>query len=163
MALPIYAMSCFKLPEDVCEKITSPMREFWWSSGNNKKKIPWVAGSYCVKTKNLVVQASEILKSSTSLSLRNKLGEYGRTPLPFWLGFYSNATLLNLLFWNVALAQDRPMSGTVFSLQEKHVFIASNKRYGWIVQRSQKRYVYARDNRSLPFDSGVQQRYCMGV
>ena len=53
MALPIYAMSCFKLPKDVCEKITSVMREFWWSSGNNKKKISWVAWKSLCKDKEL--------------------------------------------------------------------------------------------------------------
>ena len=43
LALPIYAMSCFKLSKDVCAKLTSAMMELWWSSGSNKKKIPWVA------------------------------------------------------------------------------------------------------------------------
>ncbi|XP_018512944.1 uncharacterized mitochondrial protein AtMg00310-like [Brassica rapa] len=43
MALPVFAMPCFKLPKDVCEKLTSAMTDFWWSSGNNKKKISWVA------------------------------------------------------------------------------------------------------------------------
>lgn len=43
MALPVFAMSCFKLPKDVCDNLTSAMVEFWWSSGDNKKKISWVA------------------------------------------------------------------------------------------------------------------------
>lgn len=43
LALPIFAMSCFKIPKDVCEKLTSAMIEFWWSSGSNRKKIAWVA------------------------------------------------------------------------------------------------------------------------
>ncbi|KAL9293763.1 hypothetical protein AtEden1_Chr3g0198281 [Arabidopsis thaliana] len=36
-------MSCFKLPQDLCKKLTSVMTEFWWSSGNDRNKIPWVA------------------------------------------------------------------------------------------------------------------------
>ena len=53
LALPIYAMSCFKLPEDVCAKLTSAMVEFWWSFGNNKKKIPLVAWKKLCKDKVL--------------------------------------------------------------------------------------------------------------
>lgn len=43
MVLSVYAMSCFKLPQETCKKITSAMTKFWWSSGKNKKKISWVA------------------------------------------------------------------------------------------------------------------------
>lgn len=53
LALPVYAMSCFKLPKEVCDKITSAMIEFWWSSGSNKRKIPWVAWQKLCKDKEM--------------------------------------------------------------------------------------------------------------
>lgn len=53
LALPIYAMSCFKLPKDTCEKMTSATIEFWWSSGNNKNKIAWVAWQKLCKSKEV--------------------------------------------------------------------------------------------------------------
>ena len=43
LALPIFAMSCFKLPKEVSAKLTSAMIEFWWRNGTNKRKISWVA------------------------------------------------------------------------------------------------------------------------
>ena len=42
-ALPIYAMSIFRLPKDLCKKLTSMMTEFWWSSGEKRRKIAWVS------------------------------------------------------------------------------------------------------------------------
>lgn len=38
MALPVYAMSCFKLPIITCEKITGAMADVWWQSLEHKKK-----------------------------------------------------------------------------------------------------------------------------
>lgn len=51
LALPIYAMSFFKLWKDACSKLTSAMVEFWWSSGTNWKKILWVSGQKLCKDK----------------------------------------------------------------------------------------------------------------
>lgn len=42
MAMPNYAMSCFKLPVSLCREIESVIARFWWKSGLDRKPIHWV-------------------------------------------------------------------------------------------------------------------------
>ena len=42
-ALPVYAMSCFRLTKHHCQKIMSAMSAFWWNESGDKKKIHWIA------------------------------------------------------------------------------------------------------------------------
>ena len=51
LALPVYAMSVFRLPKDLCARITSAIVEYWWGSGDKKRKIPWVAWQKLCKPK----------------------------------------------------------------------------------------------------------------
>lgn len=47
-ASPTYVMYVFRLPKDLCKELISVMTEFWWSSGEKKRKIAWVSWKRCV-------------------------------------------------------------------------------------------------------------------
>ena len=42
-ATPTYTMSCFKLPESLCQELSSMISNFWWGQKANERKISWVA------------------------------------------------------------------------------------------------------------------------
>jgi len=41
LAMPVFAMSCFKLPITTCENLESAMASFWWDSCDHSRKIHW--------------------------------------------------------------------------------------------------------------------------
>lgn len=51
MALPIYAISCFRLSKNQCKKVTSAMIQIWWKSVEGKRKIPWVSWNKLCRSK----------------------------------------------------------------------------------------------------------------
>ncbi|XP_056862268.1 uncharacterized protein LOC130509956 [Raphanus sativus] len=43
MAIPVFAMSVFKLPKTTCKNLTSAMANFWWNAQEGKNKMHWVS------------------------------------------------------------------------------------------------------------------------
>ena len=42
-AVPSYTMSCFKLPNRLCDEMTGMVRQFWWGQVKNEKKVAWMS------------------------------------------------------------------------------------------------------------------------
>lgn len=41
--IPVYSMACFRLPQGLCDSVTSLIRQFWWGSKQGRRKPSWVA------------------------------------------------------------------------------------------------------------------------
>ena len=42
-AILTYTMSVFKLPNTLCNEMTSMVRKFWWGQTNKKTKMAWLS------------------------------------------------------------------------------------------------------------------------
>ena len=40
-AIPVYAMSCFRIPDGICSSINSMNSNFWWGQRNNERRMHW--------------------------------------------------------------------------------------------------------------------------
>ena len=43
LAMPVNAMSCFRLPLGVMSEINSLLMNYWWEKGSKQRGIPWIA------------------------------------------------------------------------------------------------------------------------
>ena len=51
-ALPTYTMSCFKIPDSLCDELTTMIRKFWWGQKKDENKISWLSWEKMCKLKS---------------------------------------------------------------------------------------------------------------
>lgn len=103
-AIPTYTMTCFKLPNSICDEIYRIYAKFWWGSANSKDKAHWIKWSKLCASKDrgglgfrelkcfnqalLAKMSWRILKFPNSLMARTLRGRYfkGNTFLKAPLG-----------------------------------------------------------------------------
>ena len=85
-AIPTYSMSCFQLPQGLCDDLESMIRNFWWGQKHQESKMAWVGWKQMCHPKSkgglgfrnlrafnlamLAKQAWRILTNPTSLIAR---------------------------------------------------------------------------------------------
>ena len=42
-AIPAYTISVFKLPDNLCDEMTSMVQAFWWGQSNGRNKMAWIS------------------------------------------------------------------------------------------------------------------------
>lgn len=41
-SIPLYSMSCFKLPKTLCNQMSGSSLNFWWQGDNSARAIHWI-------------------------------------------------------------------------------------------------------------------------
>ena len=52
-AIPLYVMSCFQVPVDICEKMRKCLADQWWGFEDGKKKMHWRSWDWLSTPKSL--------------------------------------------------------------------------------------------------------------
>ena len=42
-AIPTYTISCFKIPDSLCDDLTSMIWNFWWGQKGDERKMAWLS------------------------------------------------------------------------------------------------------------------------
>ncbi|XP_058767579.1 uncharacterized mitochondrial protein AtMg00310-like [Vicia villosa] len=52
-AIPSYIMSCYKLPESICQEIEAMVAKFWWGSKEGERKVHWLSWNKMARAKGV--------------------------------------------------------------------------------------------------------------
>ncbi|XP_041009347.1 uncharacterized mitochondrial protein AtMg00310-like [Juglans microcarpa x Juglans regia] len=121
MAIPSYAMSCFKLPPKLYSEIEGMMARYWWGQKNEERKVHWISWKKLCSSKFvggmgfkelevfnmalLAKQAWRLLQKKKSLFHKMYVARYffdgnlltatlGRNPSCAWRGIWEAKSLL---------------------------------------------------------------------
>lgn len=91
-AIPVYTMSCFRIPSTMCKEINKICANFWWGSTDSKRKVHWKSWKALCKRKDmsglgfrdllsfnqamLAKMSWRIIKNPNSLLVRSLRGRY---------------------------------------------------------------------------------------
>ena len=79
-AIPTYTMSVFKLPDTLCDEMTSMIRAFWWRQSNGKNKMAWLSWDKVCTPKEMGGLGFRNLKSFNLALLAKRMATTNQHP-----------------------------------------------------------------------------------
>ncbi|CAM8924063.1 unnamed protein product [Rhodiola kirilowii] len=80
LSVPLFAMTCYKVPKVLCDKLTSTAINFWWSSNSKERSIHWVSADILQKEKGRGGMGFRSLESLNVAMLMKQLWRFINQP-----------------------------------------------------------------------------------